>query len=284
MSIRTTDPSDRARGVLLAHPGCAALVAAGVRSLGLDWRCTGSVWGEGLSPTILLFWVVSGHVALADGSLAAAPGDCLVVPPDIAKYLTAPDGMLHAAYIHVAMAPPWTALAEGARVLPAGRSRHVAAVIAALTDETLDEVGGGPARPLAEVVLRYLAMLTAGGLDAATQGERTALENLWREVASDPARPWNVPALARRAGLSEGHFHRRVQALFGRAPMALVRQLRLERAADLLRTTTASTADIADKVGYSTGFALSNALHRHLGVRPQQLRELKTKANGTTLP
>jgi AraC-like DNA-binding protein len=278
ISILTTDPSDRARGVLLAHPGCAALVAAGVRSLGLDWRCPGSVWGEGLSPTILLFWVVSGRVALADGSLVAAPGDCLVVPPNIAKFLTAPDGALHAAYIHVAMTPPWTALAlaDGARVLPAGRSRHVAAVIAALVDETLDEVGGGPARPLSEAVLRYLAMLTAGGLDAAAQGERTALEKLWSEVASDPARPWNVPALARRAGLSEGHFHRRVQALFGRAPMALVRQLRLERAADLLRTTTASTADIADKVGYSTGFALSNALRRHLGVRPQQLREPKS--------
>jgi AraC-like DNA-binding protein len=268
-SIRRTDPSDRVRGVLLAHPGCTALVAAGVRSLGLDWRCPGSVWGEGLSPTMLLFWIVSGRVALADGSLAAAPDDCLVVPPDIAKRLTAPDGALHAAYIHVAMVPPWTALAGGARVLPAGRSRHVAAVIAALADETFDGLGGGPARPLAEAVLRYLAMLTAGGLDA----ERTALEKLWSEVASDPARPWNVPALARRAGLSEGHFHRRVQALFGRAPMALVRQLRLERAADLLRTSTASTADIAGTVGYSTGFALSNALRRHLGVRPQQLRE-----------
>ncbi len=271
-NIRRPDPSDRVRSVLLAHPGCSGLVAAGVRCLGLDWRSPGSMWGEGLSPTLLLFWVASGNVALADGSLCAGPDHCLVVPPDTTKQLSAPDGPLHAAFAHVAMIPPWSRLSGPARVVPTGRSRHVAAVFAALIDETLDEATGGPARPLAEAALRYLAALASGGLNAAEVGERTRLEALWSDVASAPGRPWNISALAIRAGMSDGHFHRRVLKLFGRPPMSLVRQLRLERAADLLRTTTASVADIADAVGYGTGFALSNALAKHLGVRPRQLR------------
>jgi AraC-like DNA-binding protein len=259
--------------VPLAHPGCAVLATAGIRSLGLDWRCPGSEWGEGLSPTLLFFWVASGRVALPDGSLGAGPDHCLVLPPHAAKRLTAPDGPLHAAFVHVAMIPPWNLLDGPARVLPTGRSRHVAAVVAALADETLDGTGGGPVRPLADVALRYLTQLATGGMTAAEMDERRRLEALWSEVALAPDRPWSIPALAIRAGMSDGHFHRRVHRLFGRPPMAMVRQLRLERAADLLRTTTASVADIADRVGYGTGFALSNAMARHLRVRPRQLRD-----------
>ncbi len=128
--------------------------------------------------------------------------------------------------------------------------------------------GDALARHLAEAVL---TCCTGLGADGQPDGRRQ-LQALWNEVAAAPARPWNVAGLARRVGMSEGHFHRRVRALYGRAPMLLVRQLRLERAADLLRTSSASLADIATAVGYGTGFALSNAMRRQLGSRPRQLR------------
>ncbi|GDY14887.1 hypothetical protein LBMAG53_37650 [Planctomycetota bacterium] len=272
ISIRRTAQVDRVRGVPLSHPGCAALITAGVRSLGLDWRMPGSTWGEGVSPSLLLFWMVSGKVALAAGpaastdQLTAGPDQCLVVPPTTAKRLTSGAGPVHAAYIHLSPRAPWTEITAG--VLPAARARHVAALITALADETVGIANDHLARQLSEAIITCCLGLTAADLPR----ERARLQTLWDEVASAPERPWQAAGLARRVGMSVGNFHRRVLALHGRPPMALVRQMRLERAADRLRTSHATLAEIADEVGYASGFALSNALRQHLGVRPRQLR------------
>ncbi len=268
LSIRQTD---RTRGVSLSHPGCAPLLAAHVRSAGLDWRIRGSEWGEGHSPTLLFFWVISGSVRFADGSLTAGPDHCLLIPPTIAKRLCAPTGTLHAAYVHVLPESPWNQLIGAPQMLPAARARHVGSIIAALADETIDHQDIALARPLAEAVLACCTTLTASPA-ASVHTERRQLQQLWDEVAAMPGRQWTVAGLANRLHLSEGHFHRRVRAVHGRSPMAMVRHLRLERAADRLRTTTASLTDIASEVGYANPFALSNALRQFLGLRPEQLR------------
>jgi len=268
-SIRATD---RVRSIPLSHPSCAALAAAGLRSIGLDWRVPGSVWGEGVSSTLLMFWIASGTVALCDGSVTAGPDQCLIIPPVVPKRLTAPDGALHMAYVHVDLRAPWNSLDGKARVVPAARARHMASLIAALADETVGAPLDGLARSLAGSVLIGCSGLAAGSGDAQMQSERRLLQHVWDEVAAAPALPWGVDGLARRAGMSAGHFHRRVRAQHGRPPMEVVRQIRLERAADLLRTTTWDLATIADEVGYATGFALSHAMHRQLGRRPSHIR------------
>lgn len=271
-SRKTIRETDRVRAIPLSHPSCSALTAAGLRAIGLDWRVPGSVWGEGLSSTLLIFWVASGTVALCDGSAKAGPDQSLIIPPAVPKRLIAPDGAVHLAYAHVDLRPPWNALDGGARVVPAARARHVPALIAALADETVGAPLDGLARALAESVLLCCMGLAVGSGDAQLQTERRLLQHVWDEVAAAPALPWGVDGLARRAGMSTGHFHRRVQAQHGRSPMAVVRHIRLERAADLLRTTRMDLATIADEVGYATGFALSHAMQRQLGRRPSQIR------------
>ncbi|WP_169952113.1 AraC family transcriptional regulator [Microbispora sp. H11081] len=94
-----------------------------------------------------------------------------------------------------------------------------------------------------------------------------------RTLHADPAHPWTVAELARRAGVSRAALAQRFARLVGEPPMAYLTGLRLARAADLLRETDATLEAVARQVGYGTAFALSSAFKREHGVSPQRYRE-----------
>jgi AraC-like DNA-binding protein len=59
----------------------------------------------------------------------------------------------------------------------------------------------------------------------------------------------------------------------GIPPMQYLAQWRIQLAASLLRTTTVSLAEIADRVGYGSETALSRAFKRLVGVAPASYRQ-----------
>ena len=58
--------------------------------------------------------------------------------------------------------------------------------------------------------------------------------------------------------------------------MTFLTSWRIDLAADLLRKPDTTIGAVAEIVGYSTPFALSNAFTRVRGISPQQHRELAT--------
>jgi AraC-like DNA-binding protein len=74
--------------------------------------------------------------------------------------------------------------------------------------------------------------------------------------------------MASVAGLSQFHLARYFKAAFGRAPISYHRDLRLTRAAELLRAGH-SVASAAEATGYSDQVALSHAFRRRYGAPPQ---------------
>jgi AraC-like DNA-binding protein len=74
--------------------------------------------------------------------------------------------------------------------------------------------------------------------------------------------------MASVAGLSQFHLARYFKAAFGRAPISYHRDLRLTRAAELLRAGY-SVAAAAEAIGYSDQVALSHAFRRRYGAPPQ---------------
>lgn len=74
--------------------------------------------------------------------------------------------------------------------------------------------------------------------------------------------------MASVAGLSQFHLARYFKAAFGRAPISYHRDLRLMRAAELLREGH-SVASAAEATGYSDQVALSHAFRRRYGAPPQ---------------
>jgi AraC-like DNA-binding protein len=82
-----------------------------------------------------------------------------------------------------------------------------------------------------------------------------------------------VADLAREAGLSLDRFAVAYKEQTGQSPHQAVLALRLAHAADLLRHSKLSLADVAHACGFASQQHLTNAMHRHLGVTPRRFRE-----------
>ncbi|WP_311214466.1 MULTISPECIES: AraC family transcriptional regulator [unclassified Arthrobacter] len=95
-----------------------------------------------------------------------------------------------------------------------------------------------------------------------------ALELLHQE----PAVPWTVAGLALRCHVSRATMAARFRAAVGQSPMAYLSAWRLALAADSLASSNATTAIIAEEVGYSNAFTFSAAFSREYGVSPSGYR------------
>ena len=84
--------------------------------------------------------------------------------------------------------------------------------------------------------------------------------------------PLDVPALARAARLSPAHFSREFRRAFGQTPHQYLLNRRLERAAELLRNTDRSVADICFTVGLKSVGSFTTSFGRVYGMTPTAYR------------
>ncbi len=97
-----------------------------------------------------------------------------------------------------------------------------------------------------------------------------------RLMQNNPAEAWTVAGLASEVNVSRAALARRFTELVGEPPMAFLTSWRIDLAADLLRQPDIKLGAVADRVGYSTPFALSNAFKRLRGISPREHRRLVT--------
>ena len=90
----------------------------------------------------------------------------------------------------------------------------------------------------------------------------------------DITRDWTIDLITREVGLSRSALADRFTRLIGVAPMHYFTNWRLQVAADKLRNTSASLAQIADCVGYDSEAAFSRAFKRMFAVAPATWRRL----------
>jgi AraC-like DNA-binding protein len=89
-------------------------------------------------------------------------------------------------------------------------------------------------------------------------------------VHADPAHRWTVEALAERVGMSRSAFAQRFKGTVGEAPLEHLTRWRMLKAADRLRNSTESIAEIALSLGYESESAFSTAFKRVMGCSPRQ--------------
>jgi AraC-like DNA-binding protein len=92
--------------------------------------------------------------------------------------------------------------------------------------------------------------------------------------------PLDVPALARAAHLSPAHFSREFRRAFGEPPHQYLLTRRLERAAELLRNTDRSVADICVAVGLHSVGSFTTSFGRAFGLSPTAYRAEHPPAAG----
>ncbi len=92
-------------------------------------------------------------------------------------------------------------------------------------------------------------------------------------IVERPAEDHTLDDLARLSGMSRSLFAERFTKAFERPPIDLLRQVRLHRAADLLRSTKLPVQVIAIAVGYGSRSYFSRAFRAAYGENPRLFRE-----------
>jgi transcriptional regulator GlxA family with amidase domain len=117
-------------------------------------------------------------------------------------------------------------------------------------------------------------------------GQAQFVERLRPEASSDkfgPLRDWmlenlelphDLDTLAKRAHMSRRTLTRRFREETGMAPMRWLANARIDRARELLETTTEPVENIGGLTGLGAAASVRAAFHRHIGTSPQEYRSL----------
>jgi AraC-like DNA-binding protein len=105
------------------------------------------------------------------------------------------------------------------------------------------------------------------------------LWQLWERVGRQLERRWTLAGLAKECHLSGEHLRRLCRQQLGRSPMQQVTWLRMQRAGELLATSSQKIESIARAVGYENPFVFSNTFKKWIGWRPSEFRA--TQASGS---
>ena len=100
-----------------------------------------------------------------------------------------------------------------------------------------------------------------------------ALTDTCRYMKEHLNEPMTIPALSRRACLSATTFKESFRRLYGLPVHAWLRQRRMERAAELLHSSSLSVLGVAQSVGYGSASQFTAAFRRQYGVTPAQYRK-----------
>jgi LacI family transcriptional regulator len=105
-----------------------------------------------------------------------------------------------------------------------------------------------------------------------TAVEDRAVAEAMRSIRRRACEGLSVPDLLREAHLSRAAFYRRFRAALGRTPHAELLRARLDRAKELLRQTSMTLEEIADRAGFAHPEYLSAAFRREVGTTPGAYR------------
>jgi transcriptional regulator GlxA family with amidase domain len=104
------------------------------------------------------------------------------------------------------------------------------------------------------------------------RAEREPLRDVVRYMHEHPGADLGVPALAKRAGMSERNFARVFRREIGTTPAAHAENVRVEVARRALETTTHPMKRIASDCGFGTVETFHRVFQRVLGVTPSAYR------------
>jgi AraC family transcriptional regulator len=214
--------------------------------------------------------------------LRALPaGACFLLPAGEAAFLQLPAPQ---ALLVLALSPRLLVAAQGRGQGLAPAQLHACSVASdavvhglALTLQAAAQRGGPHLGPVVDHLARALAAqllaqhATRAPLERAGLGH-VRLERALAFLNSRIAHEVDLAEAAQVAGCSLHHFAHLFKASMGTSPMRYLRQLRMQRARELVETTRLSMAEIGEQVGLPDPARFSQAFRAHWRVSPSALR------------
>lgn len=226
--------------------------------------------------------------ALLDWLRAVAPGARRYGSVCSGAFLLAAAGLLDGRRVtthwadadRLAQGYPAVTVEQDAIHIRDGRLRTAAGVTAGL-DLALALVEEDLGRDIAMKVAGQLVMFfkrPGGQMQFSRKGEaqpagRSALQEIQRWVAANPAADHSVASLAGRMQLSPRHFARLFRSEVGLTPAAWVETVRVTAARQLLETGRSTPKQVAARCGFADADTLRRAFARHVGVTPAEYRK-----------
>jgi AraC-like DNA-binding protein len=125
----------------------------------------------------------------------------------------------------------------------------------------------------ADTEFHMAALLVARLRQDAPARSATPIARALSLMASQYGRDLSIAVLAEEARLGISRFHEAFQRETGKTPAGMLRDIRLAKAAALLRGTDRSIADIALEVGFSDQTSLTRCFRRFRATTPNALRQ-----------
>jgi AraC-like DNA-binding protein len=126
---------------------------------------------------------------------------------------------------------------------------------------------------LGQLLALHLRRLVRGfGIDPQIEFGREKLRLALRQVETEIAKGWSVPALARAAGLSVSKLYRETHTHYRKRPGALIEEVRIRHASELLAHFDHKLQQVAAMTGYADPFSFSRAFKRVMGMSPSDYR------------
>jgi AraC-like DNA-binding protein len=130
-----------------------------------------------------------------------------------------------------------------------------------------------------EAVRCYLEALPADGRGWLAGLRDPAVGRALALLHTELARPWTADELARQVYLSRSTFADRFTALIGAPPITYLTRWRMQVAAQRLRESRRSVAQISADVGYESEIAFARAFKRQFSMSPARWRKVEVKGN-----
>lgn len=90
----------------------------------------------------------------------------------------------------------------------------------------------------------------------------------------------DVDMICKEIGMSRANFYRKAKTLTALSPAEMIKNLRLEAAAQMLRETDLSVSEILEKVAFSSSGYFASCFKQVYGLSPKEYR--KVNSNGNT--
>jgi AraC-like DNA-binding protein len=123
-----------------------------------------------------------------------------------------------------------------------------------------------------ETLRRYISSLPSDQIGWLAGARDPAVGQALALLHRDPAHPWTISELARRVGLSRTRLAERFRHYLNESPIAYLGQWRLKLAAEILRSSDDSVAQVAEAVGYGSEASFNRAFKREYACPPAQFR------------
>jgi AraC-like DNA-binding protein len=102
-------------------------------------------------------------------------------------------------------------------------------------------------------------------------------------IRDNHTRPLSVDAMAHQSAMSPSHFAHRFRAVARVSPMRYLREVRLERARELLLQNGARAGEVAVQVGFESAAHFTREFKRRYGLTPSGVRRLSEATTNSPL-